>query len=52
MGIVISQSTKRDKFDARIDGKETISFGGSNHNGFTKHKDSQRKDAHLARHKK
>ena len=40
------------KFDALINGEKTVSFGDSNYSDFTKHKDTQRKDRYIARHKK
>ena len=51
--IVISKSkNKNKKFDARIDGKKTVSFGSAEHSDFTKHKDEERKRSYLNRHKK
>ena len=51
--IVISKSNKKDKkYDARIDGKKTVSFGSAQHSDFTKHKDPERKQRYLDRHKK
>ena len=51
--IVISKSNKKDKkYDARIDGKRTVSFGSAQHSDFTKHKDPERKQRYLDRHKK
>ena len=42
--IIISKSkNKNKKFDARIDGKKTVSFGSAEHSDFTKHKDEERK---------
>ena len=53
MEIVISSSTnKNKKFDAVIDGKKKISFGASGYSDFTKHKNTDRKEAYIARHKK
>ena len=39
------------KFDAVIDNKKTVSFGSSEHSDFTKHKDNERKQRYLNRHK-
>ena len=51
--IVISKSNnKNKKYDARIDGKKTVSFGAAGMSDFTKHKDSERKQRYLNRHKK
>ena len=53
MEIVITKSKKPDKqYDARIDGSKTISFGDSSYQDYTKHKDKDRKEAYIARHKK
>ena len=50
--IFIQPSKKADKkFDAIIDGKKTVSFGSSQHSDFTKHKDPERKQRYLDRHK-
>ena len=50
--IIISKSDKKNKkYDARIDGKKTISFGSAQHSDFTKHKDTARKQRYLDRHK-
>ena len=40
------------RFDARIVNKKTISFGQKGASDFTKHKDDERKDAYINRHKK
>ena len=51
--IVISKSSnKNKKYDARIDGRKTISFGSAQHSDFTKHKDPERKQRYIDRHKK
>ena len=43
MGIVISKSKKPDKkFDSRIGGKHTVSFGQKGASYYTKHKDEER----------
>jgi len=53
MEIVITKSKKSDKkFDAVIDGTKTISFGEKGASDFTKHKDKDRKERYIARHKK
>ena len=50
--ILIQPSKKADKkFDAIIDGKKTVSFESSQHSDFTKHKDPERKQRYLDRHK-
>ena len=52
MEIVISKSTnKNKKFDAFIDGKK-ISFGAVGYSDYTIHKDPERKERYIARHKK
>ena len=51
--IIISKSkNKNKKFDARIDGKKTVSFGSAEHSDFTKHKNEERKQRYLDRHRK
>ena len=53
MEIVITKSKKSDKkYDARIDGTKTVSFGQKGASDFTKHKDKDRKESYIARHKK
>ena len=52
MEVVITKSTNKLKFDARIDGTKTVSFGQKGASDFTKHKDTDRKDRYIARHKK
>ena len=50
--IIISKSKNKDKkYDARIDGKRTVSFGAAGMSDFTKHKDPERKQRYLNRHK-
>ena len=50
--IIISKSKNKDKkYDARIDGKRTVSFGSAGSSDFTKHKDPERKQRYLNRHK-
>ena len=51
--IIISKSKNiNKKYDARIDGKRTVSFGAAGMSDFTKHKDPERKQRYLNRHKK
>ena len=51
--IIITKSKNKDKkYDARIDGKKTVSFGAAGMSDFTKHKDPERKQRYLNRHKK
>ena len=51
--IIISKSKNiNKKYDARIDGKKTVSFGAAGMSDFTKHKDTARKQRYLNRHKK
>ena len=50
---IISKSKNiNKKYDARIDGKKTVSFGSAGSSDFTKHKDTERKQRYLNRHKK
>ena len=50
--IAIQPSNKEGKkYDANIDGKKTVSFGASGYSDFTKHKDEDRKNTYIARHK-
>ena len=52
MEVVLTKSKKPDKkYDARIDGTKTVSFGQKMASDFTKHKNTYRKEAYLARHK-
>ena len=50
--IITKSANKNKKFDARIDGKKTVSFGSAQHSDFTKHKDPERKRSYINRHKK
>ena len=51
--IVTSKSSnKNKKYDARIDGRKTISFGAAGMNDYTIHKDDERKQRYLDRHRK
>ena len=53
MEVVITPSkNKFKKFDAVIDGKNKISFGHSQYQDFTTHKDTDRKDRYIDRHRK
>ena len=53
MNIIIQKSENKDKkFTAIINNKKTIHFGDNRYQDFTKHKDTERKKAYLARHKK
>ena len=53
MEVVITKSKKPDKkYDARIDGSKTVSFGEKGASDFTKHKDKDRKERYIDRHKK
>ena len=53
MNIEISKSNKKDKkLKAAIDGKKTIHFGQAGASDLTKHKDPERKERYIDRHKK
>ena len=53
MDIVISKSERKDKkLKAVIDGKKTVHFGASGYSDYTLHKDDDRKDKYIQRHKK
>ena len=53
MEVVLTKSKKPDKkYDARIDGTKTVSFGQKGASDSTKHKDSYRKKRYIDRHKK
>ena len=53
MEIVITPSKNNNKkFDALIDGKKTVSFGQKGASDYTKHKDKERKERYIDRHKK
>ena len=53
MEVVLTKSKKPDtKYDARIDGTKTVSFGQKGASDFTKHKSPDRKDRYIDRHKK
>ena len=52
MEVVIRKSTnKKKKFDALVDGKQ-ISFGAAGYDDFSTHKDPERKERYIARHRK
>ena len=52
MQIIISQSDKPNKkIEARIDGRKSIHFGAKGMSDFTIHKDPERKQRYLQRHK-
>ena len=52
MGVVLTKSKKPDKkYDARINGTKTVSFGQKGASDFTKHKNTYRKDRYIDRHK-
>ena len=53
MEVVIIKSTKTNKqYDAIVNDTETVSFGQKGASDFTKHKNTDRKDRCIARHKK
>ena len=53
MNIIIKPSNKPDKkYMAIIDDRKTIHFGAKNYSDFTIHKDEERKQRYLNRHKK
>ena len=50
--VIIKKSSKPNKkFDAIIDGKKTVSFGDKNYDDYTTHKDTDRKQRYIDRHK-
>ena len=53
MEVVITKSknSSKKKYDARIDGTKTASFGEQGASDFTIHKNTDRKEAYIARHK-
>ena len=52
MNIIIKPSSKKEKkYDAVIDGSKTVSFGQAGASDFTKHKDKERKQRYINRHK-
>ena len=51
MEVVITKSKKPDKkYDARIDGSKTVSFGQKGASDFTEHTNTNRKDRYIDRH--
>ena len=53
MQVVIQPSkSKAKKMDAIIDGKKTVHFGQKNASDFTIHRDPERKERYINRHKK
>ena len=52
MDVVITKSKKPDKkYDALVNGSKTVSFGQKGASDFTKHKDKDRKERYIDRHK-
>ena len=52
MEVVITKSKKPDKkYDALINGSKTVSFGATGYSDYTKHKDKDRKNRYIDRHK-
>ena len=52
MEVVLNKSKKPDKkYDARIDGSKTVSFGQKGASDFAKHRNSDRKERYIDRHK-
>ena len=47
-----SKNSSKKKYDARIDGTKTASFGQKGASDFTKHKNTDRKERYIDRHKK
>ena len=53
MEVVITKSKKSNKkLDAIINGSKTVSFGDPSYQDYRQHKDKDRKEAYIARHKK
>jgi hypothetical protein len=53
MEIIIKKSAKKDKkLDAVINGTKTVSFGAKGMSDYTLHKDPERKQRYINRHKK
>ena len=48
--ILKKSSNSQKKYDAIVEGKK-VSFGASGYSDFTQHKDKDRKDRYIARHK-
>ena len=52
MEAVLTKSKKPyEKYDARIDGAKTVSFGQKGDSDFTKHKHPDRRDRYIGRHR-
>ena len=49
--ITIQQSPKKDKKLMASDGKKTVHFGATGYSDYTRHKDPQRKQRYINRHK-
>ena len=49
--VIQKSSNPNKKYDAVIDGKKKVSFGAKGYSDFTKHKDEERKERYIARHK-
>ena len=49
--ILQKSNTKGKKYDAIINGKKAVSFGATGYSDYTKHKDEERKERYIARHK-
>ena len=47
-----SKNSSKKKYDARIDGSKTVSFGQKGYSDFTKHGNNDRKERYIDRHKK
>ena len=53
MEVVLTKSKKPDKkYDARTNGTKTVSFGERGSSDFTEHKNTDRKERYIDRHKK
>ena len=51
--VIIKKSSKPDKkYDAVINGKKTVSFGQAGASDFTLHRDEERKQRYIDRHRK
>ena len=52
MQVIIKKSPRKDKkLEAIVDGKKTVPFGTSGYSDYTLHKDPQRKQRYIDRHK-
>ena len=49
--IIKKSSTKGKKYDAVINDNKKVSFGATGYSDFTKHKDEEREERYIARHK-